>query len=921
MLRTDKSYFETKVKIDNRTNTEHPFMWFENAGIHVNSEYQLFFPQDVKHVHHHYDRHHATFPLHKGWYAVENHEETTDISIHKNTIKGNSYFAGPSKYDFFGGYDHLKKCGVVHVGDHHMIPGKKMFQWALEDLGDAWNANLTDNDGEHAELMAGAYADDQPDFTWIKPYEIKYFNQYWYPIHGIKVPTIATIDAAVSVDREENKVRVITTSIIEDARLLVMQGEKIILDRKINLEPSECLEFDVNFCPEKFYVELTKQDETKLIAYTEDISEIIDIPKDNLGIPTPHTLNSAQDIYIAGRHIEQYRDPSWSSEEYYKVALERDPDYIPALIGMAYYCYNHSFYENGLTYLRKVEKQMNAYNHNPSDGTYSYLKGLCEYGLHETWNAYESLFKACWSNNSISWAMPLISAIDGQNGEYNKMKEHAISALRKEEEHAIAGTYAAIADWKLGDVEAAKNRLKEIVKKDKLNHLANYARVFICGDDPKAFYGLLSSNPSQTCIDISIDLSDAGQYQESIQLFEGLKKYYEISTMALYMLAWLYDKIGDANNASKNRQLARPKKIVDTFPYRLPEIDVLRAAVNANAEDATATYLLGCILYDKKHYAEAARCWENAIKADLTFYIPYRNLAIAYYSKMNRREEALELLLKANTLNPCNDILVKETNYVMAHLGYDSKRRLEFILSNKPAKVSDNLTWDLAYAYGYNLEFDKALSTLAEHEFVAAECCETYLTEIYTWSCCSKGRMYEKSGNLQLALEYYQKAQLIPSNFRAGWWDTQALYYARYFEARVLISLGKKDAALEIIHTIESFVRSRYSPYMGPEVEYYIAAAYKLEGDEITAIKYLSKAVICWEKELLDPEDCRLIQTALYISYTDDPTLIRKGALYFALGYSRLFFGDKDGAKKYFEKSLKYDPENMKVTFELEMLL
>ena len=54
-----------------------------------------------------------------------NVKEERDISWHKNTKEATSYFASASDYAFFGGYDHGKKCGVVHIGDHHISPGKK----------------------------------------------------------------------------------------------------------------------------------------------------------------------------------------------------------------------------------------------------------------------------------------------------------------------------------------------------------------------------------------------------------------------------------------------------------------------------------------------------------------------------------------------------------------------------------------------------------------------------------------------------------------------------------------------------------------------------------------------------------------------------------------------------------------------------
>ena len=46
-LSPNSSCFETIVKIDNRTPVKHPFMWWENGAVHVNKDYQLFFPQDV----------------------------------------------------------------------------------------------------------------------------------------------------------------------------------------------------------------------------------------------------------------------------------------------------------------------------------------------------------------------------------------------------------------------------------------------------------------------------------------------------------------------------------------------------------------------------------------------------------------------------------------------------------------------------------------------------------------------------------------------------------------------------------------------------------------------------------------------------------------------------------------------------------
>ena len=59
------------------------------------------------------------------------------------------------------------------MADHHVSPGKKQWTWGCGDFGKAWDRNLTDEDGPYVELMTGMFTDNQPDFTWLKPFEEK----------------------------------------------------------------------------------------------------------------------------------------------------------------------------------------------------------------------------------------------------------------------------------------------------------------------------------------------------------------------------------------------------------------------------------------------------------------------------------------------------------------------------------------------------------------------------------------------------------------------------------------------------------------------------------------------------------------------------------------------------------------------------
>ena len=64
------------------------------------------------------------------------------------------------------------------VGNHNIVKGGKFWLWGANS---GWPTKiLTDTAGHYIELMQGAYSDNQPDYTWITPYEIKNFSQYWY---------------------------------------------------------------------------------------------------------------------------------------------------------------------------------------------------------------------------------------------------------------------------------------------------------------------------------------------------------------------------------------------------------------------------------------------------------------------------------------------------------------------------------------------------------------------------------------------------------------------------------------------------------------------------------------------------------------------------------------------------------------------
>ena len=299
ILRPDATFLETKVRLYNRTAGKRSFLWWEKAAVPVNEQYQIFFPQDVSYVNFHYLKSRTTYPVAgNGVYNGIPMQQERDISWHKNTREATSYFAAASDYDFFGGYDHGKQCGVVHIGNHHLSPGKKMFTWAYGQLAKSWENALTDTDGQYAELMAGSYSDNQPDFAWLDPYETKEFSQYWYPIFKIGAPTFANLNAAFRLDRAAGTFTLQTTRSFQNAEIKIFNEDGVYFTKTCSLTPNTVFSAKLPKLPKLVTVQITANGAV-LAAYTEHFNRL-NMPPVIQDMPAAAGMTDPDELYLAG---------------------------------------------------------------------------------------------------------------------------------------------------------------------------------------------------------------------------------------------------------------------------------------------------------------------------------------------------------------------------------------------------------------------------------------------------------------------------------------------------------------------------------------------------------------------------------------------------------------------------------------------
>src|SRR6476619_2404005 len=325
-----KAYLEVLVRLSNRTPLPETFLWWANPAVHVDENHQSIFPPDVCAVMDHGKRDVSTFPIAKGVYYKVDYAPGTDISRYKNIPVPTSYMAVSSKYNFIGGYEHDTNGGLLHIANHHISPGKKQWTWGHGAFGQAWDRNLTDKDGPYIELMTGMFTDNQPDFSWLQPYEEKQFVQYFMPYHSIGMVKNASKEAMINLEFSNNTVHIklyVTTPFPGLKILVITEGTELFNDTTdAYTEVIYERTFELPAGVDESQVKIQIMDGNRpVLSYQPDVPEVLEMPELAQAAVEPSAMTSTEELYLTGLHLEQYRHATFQAKDYYEEALHREP--------------------------------------------------------------------------------------------------------------------------------------------------------------------------------------------------------------------------------------------------------------------------------------------------------------------------------------------------------------------------------------------------------------------------------------------------------------------------------------------------------------------------------------------------------------------------------------------------------------------
>lgn len=897
VLRPDAAYLETRMQLCNRTPFTKSFLWWENAAVPVNESYQIFFPKDVTYVNFHYLDSRISYPIAgDATFNGIDMKQARDISMHKNTKDATSYFACASKYDFFGGYDHGLECGVVHIGNHHISPGKKMFTWAYNQLSKTWENTLTDTDGQYAELMAGSYTDNQPNFAWLEPYETKEFSQYWYPISKIGTPDFANLECAISLGSD--KIWIQPTKTFGSATVRVTGASIEPLVREISLEAGKPVSLDWSRPCD--LVAVTLSTASRCIAhYQEARPDLLKKPPVKNPMPIATEVQSADELYLAGVHVEQYRDPAVMPDVYWLEALKRNPEHTDALLGMAKYSLLMNRLKEAENYARKALKGLTKFNMHTQSGDPYFLLAQALEAQEKYEEAYDHYYKASWNGSAIPKAMARLGCLDLRKGDYETAIIHAQQAMNRDRMHPIAPAILAIAHRALGNCTEAENVIQQALEWDRLNILLRW----LSNMDKNTFFRGLHSDPAQTVLDLVFDMEGMGQNALAAQLLEEYGSYYPHTAMTLFTLAYLNQQAVESL-----LELADAAYVGDAYPSRLGEARVLRWAIGAGSK--TAPFLLGCLLYDKRQYEEAAMLFERAIELEPDNYMVYRSLAVAYFSHLNRKDEAAVLMEKARGLN-CSQQILYESAILMDLMGAEPTAKIALLEPHKDSFRRDDLFVELAKAYNQNQEPEKALELLLGHIFIACEGGEHAIADQYMYAYFQLGMKEMKTRAYEQAYTTLSKALTLPQSLGSGIWNRCKYVPYQFYMAKCLEHMGRENEAEEIYRTILDIEIEFFSKMHLPELPYYQAMSAEALGLQQKAWNIMGKAKRDWTGALEKTDNGFFSTTPFFISFVQTPAALHRAYYLYLLALVALYEGDRQQAAELFQESFRLNSDSL----------
>lgn len=804
----NRSWVEAKIKVINPTSMIQSMLYWANVSVHCNDRYQVIFPPDVQFGADHHKVYFTDWP--EGETTVGD-GKAEDLSWWKNfTGSSRSIFAWGSEMSFLAGYDYGVDAGTVHVANRHVVPGKKFFLWGNNPNGEMWNKILSDNDGHYLELMVGGYSDNQPDYSWINPGEIREFSQIWYPIKGIKGVKNATVDAAVNFEPAGDhlyRVGYCATTLYDNAHVVVKCKDRILMDKRISIDPDNYF-FEQVSVPDvekasDLYTALYDAQGNLLVDYSPVVLEEKPLPEVIEGTKPVKAYKTNEELYLAGLRVDQFNNARLDYMDFYNEALLRDSMDARVNIEVGKHYIRQGEWEKAKLHLLRAQARLSHDYTRVKNTEALYYLGYLYRMTGENQKAEDAYWAATWTPEYKHRSFYELAVMAVNAKEYVGALDLITQSLYVGGRDLQALTLKAYILRMLGDKAQALETIAYIQQIDPLDYWSAAEKSLLTAGDA-SFLRVGNNYNSKGIIAVQEMLEVANNYMTIGSVKDALTVLDEAISIgepyAGYPLVYYYKaanliKSGDKEGALTCIGQAQQLSPLDNYPFRLEEIGLFKSILEVKPDDSFACYYLGNLLYYLGQRENGLDMWVKSVELNPSFSIACRNAGFGY-GRTGDLAKAMKYYDMAIKANPGDALLLTESDKIHEQANMPESQRLKRLETHlKTVMKHDDAVMRLLTLYNITGQYDKAIRIMDKRHFHLWEG-GGQIHDMYADSHLLKGirlldkRKYKEAiAEFDLANQYPVNLEVAPSR----WGGYEAKVY--YLSGIAYQALGHKNQA------------------------------------------------------------------------------------------------------------------------------
>jgi tetratricopeptide (TPR) repeat protein len=844
-----------------------------------------------------------------------------DLSRWKNVPNASSFFAWQSQDDWFGTYDHKARGGTVHVADHRVMPGKKLWTWGSGPSGRIWEDILTEGGGAYYEPQAGAFSDNQPDYHWMEPGQVRTAHDYWYPVRDTRGFKKANEDFALNVDVQNGKAfaGVYATGVYESVKIALVDARsgQALVETTTRVSPDKPFAAEVSAAAGltvyDLRLSLKDKDGAERIALAPERPGEAALPAPAAAPPDPAKA-TADELYAWGEWLDRFvRRPE--ALAYYQEALRRDPKDVRVNLELGGMALKETRWTDALRHL-DVALERDPSNARAQFGRGQALVGLghlaeaedafarASHGADQQAQAELALARLALRRSDPRGALDRLRFAGSRNGLFADIPALRAAALRRLDQpekalaasdealaldpmHFMAGYERTLALRKLGRPADEWEKTRRAYMRDSVANAIELATAYM----QSGFF----ADADAVLADASAGRDAAGGADETPAAYSVR----HFSPMVHYLRGFIAQARGDAA-ASALFAKGAAGSLVYTNPHRVEELLALEAAVAANPKDAHAHHLLGNVLYGLGRRDDGLAQWKQAVVLDERLALSWRNIAYAERQLHNDDRAAAEAYRKAFTIDPTDARVLLELDQTAERLRVPAAERRGLLDAHRDTVIRrDDLTlrWiDVELAAGGPSELEAVRQSLVRRHFHSWE--GMYgIHQAFMDVHQRLGDLALQQKDLKGALGLYQKAFEYPKNLEVAPRTPDFRAHLNWSVANAYLTLGRKGEARPYLDRIlaEKYPR----PGLGT---YYQALAERARGNAAASQALLSK----------------LEETARALAGGPDDRRGRAGtAGYYLLSLALDAKGDARGAEEARQKAVERDAQPARAALTL----